>query len=264
MAALSSSDGRASLATTNYVKIPLRDVTLMKRTRRLIAACLRPLHLELVVEKWYWRISSKWRHDELVPRATFRGVLADSIKRILLTKPAEDFGDYLEFGTYNGTSLSVAYWALMDAGIDRSRLIGFDSFEGMPGGMADDSATFHGGSLYCDEKHARANLEAAGVDMSRVALVKGWFHDTLNDETVRRLGIAQTSLVMIDCVVYSSTVAALEFIEPLIRDCAIVIFDDWTTHSMHDRRQGERRAFEEFLAGHPDVTAEPIGEYVPN
>lgn len=259
-----ATDGRSRDDEPEDYKQPMRDVTLAKRARRVIAATLRPFGLEPVVERWYWRVTSKWRHDELVPRATFRNVLDRAIARILEAVRREDFGDYLEFGVYNGTSLSIAYEAFSDAGLLRSRFVGFDSFEGMPGSGADDSGTFSGGSLYCDEKQARANLAAAGVDMRRVELVKGWFDRTLTRETARRLGLTRTHLVMIDCVVYSSTVAALAFTEPLIVDSAILIFDDWTTHLMHDHHQGERRAFEEFLAAHPELKAEALGEYSPN
>jgi hypothetical protein len=195
----------------------------------------------------------------------FRPVLERQIARLLAERPAGLFGDYLEFGVYNGSSMSVAYAAIEAAGLTGSRLIGFDSFEGMPhGDQQDDAGVFNGGQLYFDEASARANMRRNGVDLGRVTLVKGWYDDTLNDATVARLGLKRTSLVMIDCVIYPSTVAVLRFIEPLIGDSAVLIFDDWARRDTHLKGQGQKRAFDEFLAARSWLEAVDLGEFPPH
>ena len=50
------------------------------------------------------------------------------------------------------------------------------------------------------------------------------------------------------------------FSAPLIGRRAVVYFDDWNAGGLADKRLGERRAFEELLAEHPDLSAEPLDE----
>ncbi len=66
---------------------------------------------------------------------------------------------------------------------------------------------------------------------------------------------------MIDCDLYSSTVDALAFCEPLIQERAVVFFDDWHSASLAAQGLGERRAFDEFIARHTDIDAEPFQSY---
>ncbi|HSK40334.1 MAG TPA: hypothetical protein VK943_11260, partial [Arenibaculum sp.] len=97
-----------------------------------------------------------------------------------------------------------------------------------------------------------------GVDWARTYLVKGWFDDTLTPELIRTHGIERASVIMVDCVIYSSTRTVLRFCEPLIKGSAIIVFDDWNAYGLADDGMGERRAFEEFLADHPDI--EVVGQ----
>ena len=69
---------------------------------------------------------------------------------------------------------------------------------------------------------------------------------------------------MIDCEIYSAAVTALAFCAPLIRDRAVIFFDDWNLDRLGTappRVSGERQAFEEFLAGNPDLRAEELPPY---
>ena len=43
-----------------------------------------------------------------------------------------DIGDYVEFGVSQGTSMGLMFEEVKRAGVDKVRLFGFDSFEGMP------------------------------------------------------------------------------------------------------------------------------------
>ncbi len=94
-----------------------------------------------------------------------------------------------------------------------------------------------------------------------MTLVKGWYRDTLNERTARALGLAKASLIMVDCDLYSSARAALWFCAPLIRDEAIIFFDDWHYGQLAERGLGEKRAFEEFLRENPALRADNLGPF---
>ena len=145
------------------------------------------------------------------------------------------------------------------------RLIGFNSFEGLPSEAKTDDAGYWAPRMFkADIRITKWFLNKAGVDWSRVTLVKGWFSETLNDATVEALQLNKASLIMIDCDMYRSAREALDFCAPLIDDQAIIIFDDWYSGGLDQKNLGEKRAFEEFLTGRNSFIAEPIARYGPN
>lgn len=108
----------------------------------------------------------------------------------------------------------------------------------------------------------RRHLSEGGVDWDRTLLVKGWYEDTLTDQLRADHGMRRASVVMIDCDLHSSTRAALDFVAPLIEDDALVLFDDWDGGvGLADRNLGEKRAFEEFLQLHPELSAQEFDTY---
>ncbi len=143
--------------------------------------------------------------------------------------------------------------------------VGFDSFEGLPAGIdADYAATgFQPGDFASDERTAREYLTGQGVDWKRVTLVKGWFEETLTSDFAAQHGIRNVSVIMVDCDVYSSAKTALHFSAPLIRDAAVVLFDDWWPDELGSRDLGEKRAFDEFLQTHPEFSARELDSYYP-
>jgi predicted O-methyltransferase YrrM len=130
----------------------------------------------------------------------------------------------------------------------------------MPAADDHENRSWQAGQLYSDLRLTRANLKRQGIPVSRVQLVPGWFDDTLTDATRDQLGIERAVIIMMDCVLESSTRAALEFCAPLIRDRAVVYFDDWSADGLAERGMGEARAFAEWLAAHPDMEAEDAPE----
>jgi O-methyltransferase len=166
---------------------------------------------------------------------------------------------YLDFGVYVGTSMACMYRAASRVGASGLRLVGFDSFQGMPEGVeAEDDPRWHAGELYSDLELTRRNLARLNVPLDRVDLVPGWFEESLTDETRNRLGLERAAVVMVDCVISSSTRVALEFCAPLVRDRSIFFFDDWATVDLADRGLGERAAFEAWLAEHAEMKAEEL------
>lgn len=132
---------------------------------------------------------------------------------------------YLEFGVYEGESLR--WWSEHLTAPD-ARLVGFDSFEGLP----EDWRPGLG----------RGSFRTAGpprIPDSRVSFVVGWFDDTLPSY---RLPEHDQLVVNIDCDLYSSTHTVLSWLEPYLRPGTLVYFDELAD------RDHEMRAFLESLA----------------
>ena len=166
---------------------------------------------------------------------------------------------YLEFGVYVGTSMACMYRAATRVGASGLRLVGFDSFQGMPESVeTEDNPRWAAGTLHSDLELTRRNLARLNVPLDRVDLVPGWYEESLTDETRNRLGLERAAVVMVDCVFSSSTRVALEFCAPLVRDRTIVFFDDWAAVDLADRGLGEQAAFEAWLAEHAEMNAEEL------
>jgi O-methyltransferase len=137
------------------------------------------------------------------------------------------------------------------------RLIGFDSFEGLPVEAAQiNPQRWSAGMFACSREEALENMRRGGVDVERVRLVKGWFDRTLTDDTRAEHGIERAGVIMLDCDLYSSSRAALDFSAPAIGQAAVLVCDDWR----HSGEHGQQRAFHEFLERH-GMHAETLGHY---
>lgn len=230
-------------------------------------------HVPTAARRWIEGMRERARRAEmaakvrgrsrLVPEREFRALLARGLQTLIERVGRDGLGDYLEFGVYNGTSITCMFREVTAFGLDRMRLFGFDSFQGLPPYAAEeDEGRWRPGSCYSSLAFTRAVLEAEGVSSNRVTLVPGWFSETLNDQTVERHGLRKASVIMIDCDLYSSSKEALTFCAPLIRDHALVLFDEWRPRGLDGKHAGERRAFEEFLRERPEFTVEPFGSYI--
>jgi hypothetical protein len=146
-------------------------------------------------------------------------------------------------------------------GLRHVRLFGFDSFEGLPTSTHPDDKDWRVGAFKSDYRFTREFLTRNRVDWNRVSLTKGFFSETLTDQFRQRADLKKTSLIMVDCDMYLSAKQALDFCAPHIQDRAVIFFDDWNAGQLADKGQGERRAFEEFLAENPHLKAEELGAY---
>lgn len=193
-------------------------------------------------------------------------------------------GDYVEFGVFAGASFNHAYkcskliesdfingnWdhAFPSAEekkrfidfILKSRFIGFDSFEGMPKveGVDDEIHVFNEGTYASTEENTRKNLREQNVDMNRVVFVKGYFEDTLNEETARKIELKKIRVAHIDSDLYSSARLALNFCTPYFRNGSVVIFDDWFQYA-GSPDHGEQKAFREWREQNPKWHAVEFG-----
>jgi Methyltransferase domain len=132
---------------------------------------------------------------------------------------------YLEFGVFEGRSMR---WWSQHLRHSDARLVGFDSFEGLP----EDWRPGLG----------RGHFAAGGlpdIPDERVSFVKGWFDQTLPSF---RLPEHDQLIVNVDCDLYSSADTVLRFLEPHLVPGSLVYFDELPD------RDHEWRAFCESLA----------------
>ena len=126
-----------------------------------------------------------WTWTPLVPEAAFMDCCRNAIGVLREHSSEADLGDYLEFGVSRGTSLSCVHKVLVEMGLTQMRLVGFDSFEGLPPEAAEEG--WHPGQYKSTLAQTRAYLTKRGVDWQRVTLVRGWFSETLTEGTKQQL-----------------------------------------------------------------------------
>lgn len=177
-------------------------------------------------------------------------------------------GDYLEFGVSRGSTLIQAFHQIRRSYLDRAadlsgihspsqhqsvralwdgmRFFAFDSFQGLPEltGPDLDTRDFADGKFAFRQEDFLSRAGRNGVDLSKVVTIPGWFADTCCDETISRHDMRAAAFVHIDCDLYESTKVVLKFIEPLLVDGTILIFDDWYAFR-GNLTLGEQRAFHE-------------------
>lgn len=193
------------------------------------------------------------RRTRLVEERGLQTSFRSALELLIDHKRGNEVGDYLEFGVYNGTSMLCMYRALKEVRLGDPRLIGFDSFEGLPPGA--DEGGWRPGDFKSSFEYTQAVLSLSGIDWSRVVLVRGWFEDTLNADLARHHRIEKAGVVMIDCDLYTAAREALDFCKPLIKDKTIMVFDDWHSGELAAKGMGEKRAFDEFLEASPELSS---------
>lgn len=153
-------------------------------------------------------------------RPTRCAVFEDALTRVRGQCPL-----YLEFGVFEGESLR--WWSEHLTALD-ARLVGFDSFEGLPTNWRSDSP--------------KGTFDVAGnlprIDDPRVSYQVGWFDATLPGFAVPE---HDQLVVNIDCDLYSSTVLVLAALEQELVPGTLIYFDEFND------RDHEQRAFREFL-----------------
>jgi O-methyltransferase len=179
-------------------------------------------------------------------------------------------GDIVELGVFGGLSLALfAKGVTFDPAGPARRIIGIDSFEGLPP-ATEAHARWQTGD--CASMHAWHPLVRVGDPISidttrelfaRCALAPPVLYQGLFAEVLPRVvpsDIQSIAVLHVDCDLYESTRDALEGTAPALQDGAMVLFDDWFHYKGRPDR-GEARAFGEFLARHPEWQAVPWRVY---
>lgn len=179
-------------------------------------------------------------------------------------------GDVVECGVFGGLSLAVlAKAATFDPKGMRRRIVGFDTFDGLPPSqerharwVAGDCARTHswhplaGPGERVSADLTRRLFRACGL--SEPLLYEGPFDRTMTP-AIREAHPA-IALMHLDCDLYESTRDALDAAAPALQDGTLLLFDDWFHFRAHPR-MGEARAFHEFLERHGEWQAQHWRSY---
>ena len=182
-------------------------------------------------------------------------------------------GDILEFGVSVGKSLALlsqlyhenlALWQYTEPECVRRRIVGFDSFEGLPtedephprwtkGSFASNYLQGHPALAFTEQitpDAIRRLFSICGLPIP--SLEVGPFSQTMPAAIPERY--SKAAIVHIDSDLYSSAKAVLNGVAPILQDGALLLFDDWFMYRGNPNK-GEARAFHEFLDEHPEWQA---------
>jgi len=182
---------------------------------------------------------------------------------IMQGKLPEQLKAFYQFGVYTGNSMVVILDALEKAGKEINVAYGFDSFEGLPERTNEERDRViekHGEYLWSAGDYSSDELY--GVEDSReflqnvfdkylsteVKLIRGFYEDILNGETVKKYNLQKAAYIDIDVDTYESCVEVLDFIfyEAIVEHGTIIGFDDWGgTPGWEEMKNGVSQAFKE-------------------
>ena len=191
--------------------------------------------LPTVVTSWVFQAARRWVYPD--KRAA---LFAAALKAA-----AENWGDYLEFDVFRGTSFIMAYKMAMRYEPSDMRFFAFDSFQGLP---ESEGAVMKKGEWASPRTVFERVIRKGGVDPAKVVTVEGLFSETLDDRLKHEHELVRAAVVHVDCDLYSSTKDVLRFVEDIVGPGTILIFDYWYSFRKNEtvERWGERRAYGEW------------------
>jgi hypothetical protein len=169
-----------------------------------------------------------------------------------------------EFGVLNGESI-VEIIRLLRGGL--SEVYGFDTFEGIPELEKSDldqisvMHSFKEGNFQSVpfESARQFILYASDINSKQLHLFRGDFRKTLLKFEFS-LKSDFPLVFHVDCDVYSSSLAALEFVERYAQDGSWLLLDDYWCFRGNPK-MGQRRAFEEIFNSSSRIIATPYENY---
>ena len=182
------------------------------------------------------------------------------LKYFVLNRPLN--GNYFEFGCHSGRTFREALknfgsksWFNSE---NDTKFYAFDSFEGLPDVEENKEKIIWGkGKFKTDIEEFRKILNKSGYKNENYELIKGFYHNTLNDNLkIKLLKEGHASLIYVDCDLYYSTVPVLNFIKDFIVDGTLIVFDDWFCFNGRADK-GQQKAFYEFQKNNPQFKFVP-------
>lgn len=192
-------------------------------------------------------------------RMTELGMLSQAFE---FAKINEVPGDYFEFGLWRGKTFGYAHRMKRRYSRRDMKLWGFDSFQGLPATEKHPDNIWYEGQFACARPEFEAILASRGIRTSEYELIEGFYSDSLNDATHRRLSGRKAAVIYIDCDLYESTIQVLNFIQPYIVNGSIICFDDFYNYK-GDPEQGEQRALADFMRQETHLGFIPYLDYAP-
>lgn len=194
------------------------------------------------------------------PAKMIRPFFSNCIRTLQKVK-GDDIGDYLEFGVFNGSSMSNMYVTAKKLGV-KMRFFGFDAFKGLPKeSEKEDDGVWEEGFYACSFEKMKEFLKKKKVNPKNINWIKGWYKDTLNQRVIEKYKINKIGIVFIDCDTHSSSKTVLGFLGPLIKEPAIMCLDDWKLNDLDVKGKGEYKSFNEFLEKNTHLKAREIKSY---
>jgi hypothetical protein len=161
---------------------------------------------------------------------------------------------YYEFGTGWGGTLSgfiegaKRFCKTNNFNIKDIYIVLFDSFQGLPDlkDEKDDNPEWEKGKFAYSKDYITDIIIKHGFPIENVTFVEGFFEDTLNESTREILrNLPPPSIVTMDVDYYSSTLLALDFIQPLLNSGVAFYFDDLYSFFLHPE-MGQVKAINDF------------------
>ncbi|MEI9889074.1 MAG: TylF/MycF/NovP-related O-methyltransferase [Rhizomicrobium sp.] len=190
-----------------------------------VANLLYPRYLQITDQANYNALVTKWIKDNKhLPVFDSRLAFYEYIQARYI---GTDSIDYLEFGVFQGESLSQ--WCNLNPHAG-SRFFGFDSFKGLP----EDWGLCRAGTF---------DVKGALPDISdeRLQFVAGWFQKTLSG-FLKDFQPKSRLVINNDSDLYSSTLYVLAKLDSLLVKGSILIFDEFYS-GLH-----EYRAMNDYLS----------------
>jgi O-methyltransferase len=159
-------------------------------------------------------------------------------------------GAIVECGVLDGGTAALMGWAT-NASTPPRELHLFDAWEGLPETTPEDGgdAAVWTGQVVGSPTRVRTIMDKLAVARSRIHVHRGWF-----DQTFPTVEVPQVALAHVDCDFYEPTRLCLEKWYPVLSPGGFMQFDDYAAFS------GCQRAVDEFLALHPELRLEAIGD----
>lgn len=136
-------------------------------------------------------------------------------------------GDFVETGVWRGGACIFAN-ALFKKLNSPRKIYVYDSFEGLPIPDGEKYPMDAGDDHYkipelsVSLETVTSNFKLIDEDISNIVFVKGWFRDTLKDNTIDKI-----SLLRLDGDMYESTVDPINYLYPKINTGGFCIVDDY-------------------------------------
>jgi O-methyltransferase len=212
-----------------------------------------------VVKRWVnsdYRESESWRRNHYTHfgRSQRESIFLGIARFAHINRPID--GYYFEFGSHEANTMRMAWKHFRH--LFNWDFVAFDSFEGLPEiGAIDRQEIWAKGRLATAEETFVDVVTGAGMPRNRLQTVRGFYDRSLTPELAARLKPRNAAVIYVDCDLYESTVPVLAFVRDFIQPGTIIVFDDWNCF-LGDPERGERRAWAEFTARHPDLRFVPF------
>jgi len=146
-------------------------------------------------------------------------------KCLEVIKNRKNDGDVLEFGIFQGGTLSVMAEYLIENDM-KNRVFGFDGFIGLPF----DEHCWKKGNGCCSFEDVNYLLSErfGGKIPDKITLIKGIYEETFKEDIREKTDIVSASLIHIDCDLRSSCRHVLNICRSVMRGGTFVVIHDWS------------------------------------